>query len=116
MGYGYIPQKHAAAINRFYAEALNPYLNFHRPCYFAVDKIDAKGKIRKTYPQEQIMTPCDRLQSLPLYQHYLKPGVSADQLAQRANAMSDNAAAKQLQQSRKLLFQSFAQRQRGCLV
>ena len=39
MGYSYIPQKHAAAINRFYAEALNPYLNFHRPCYFAVDKI-----------------------------------------------------------------------------
>ena len=31
MGYSYIPQKHAAAINHFYTEALNPYLNFHRP-------------------------------------------------------------------------------------
>jgi transposase InsO family protein len=54
MGDSHIPQQYAAAINRFYAEALNPYLNFHRPCCFAVDKIDAKGKIRKTYPQNQI--------------------------------------------------------------
>ena len=46
MGYSHIPQKHATAINRFYTEVLNPYLNFHRPCYFAVDKVDAKGKIR----------------------------------------------------------------------
>ncbi|MDA8364036.1 MAG: hypothetical protein M0Z84_09530 [Gammaproteobacteria bacterium] len=56
MGYGHIPQKHATDINRFYAEALNPYLNFHRPCYFAQETTDAKGKIRKTYPAGLIMT------------------------------------------------------------
>jgi hypothetical protein len=50
MGYSHIPQHYATAINRFYADQLNPYLNFHRPCYFAVDTVDAKGKIRKTYP------------------------------------------------------------------
>ena len=44
-------KKHATAINRFYTETLNPYLDFHRPCYCAVDTIDAKGKIRKTYPR-----------------------------------------------------------------
>ncbi len=54
MGYSHIPQKYAAAINDFYTDALNPYLNFHRPCYFAVEEIDAKGKIRKTYPHDQI--------------------------------------------------------------
>jgi transposase InsO family protein len=64
MGYSHIPQKHATTINRFYTEALNPYLNFHRPCYFAVDTIDAKGKVRKTYPHEQIMTPWEKLQSI----------------------------------------------------
>lgn len=31
MGYGYIAGEHAQAIHRFYAEHLNPYLNYHRP-------------------------------------------------------------------------------------
>jgi hypothetical protein len=114
MGYSYIPQKHAAAINHFYTEALNPYLNFHRPCYFAVDTIDAKGKIRKTYPHNQIMTPWDRLQSIPGYEQYLTPDLSADELEQRATTMSDNDAARNVQQARKLLFQSFAKRQPRC--
>ena len=50
MGYGHIPQHYAAAINLFYTQALNPYLNFHRPCYFAVDTLDAKGKLNKPIP------------------------------------------------------------------
>ena len=28
---------------------LSPYLNFHRPCYFPTESIDAKGRIRKRY-------------------------------------------------------------------
>ena len=108
MGYSHIPQKHAALINRFYAETLNPYLNFHRPCYFAVERLDTKGKIRKTYPHEQIMTPCEKLQSLPEYQTHLKPAHSAQSLAQQANAMTDNASAKLVQKAREALFQSFA--------
>jgi len=35
----------------------NPDLNFHRRFCFAVDKIDAKGKIRKTYPRDQNTAP-----------------------------------------------------------
>jgi transposase InsO family protein len=114
MGYSYIPQRQAAAINHFYTAALNPYLNFHRPCYFAVDSIDAKGKIRKTYPQNQIMTPWDRLQTIPGYEQYLTPDISANELEQRAAAMSDNDAARNVQLARKLLFQSFAKRQPRC--
>jgi len=113
MGYSHIPQKHAAAINRFYTETLNPYLNFHRPCYFAVDKIDTKGKIRKTYPRDQIMTPWERLKSLPDYQTYLKPGITSQNLEHDANAMSDNEAANQVQQTRKLLFQSINRRSKS---
>ena len=113
MGYSHIPQKHATAINRFYTEVLNPYLNFHRPCYFAVDKIDAKGKIRKTYPHDQIKTPWDRLQSIPDYQIHLKSGITSQRLEHEAHAMSDNAAAKQVQQARKLLFQSFNRRSKS---
>ncbi len=110
MGYSHIPQKHATAINRFYSEVLNPYLNFHRPCYFAVDKVDAKGKIRKTYPHDQIMTPWERLKSIPQHETYLKPSITWKSLEHQANAISDNDAAKQVQKARKLLFQSISRR------
>ena len=113
MGYSHIPQKYATAINRFYAELLNPYLNFHRPCYFAVDNIDAKGKIQKTYPHDQIMTPWERLKSIPNYRAYLKPSITAQSLELQANAMSDNEAAQQVQQARKLLFQSINRRSKS---
>ena len=113
MGYSHIPQKYATAINGFYTDALNPYLNFHRPCYFAVDKIDAKGKIRKTYPHDQIMTPWERLKSIPTYETHLKPGVTAQSLTHQANAMSDNDAARHVQQARKRLFQSINHRSKS---
>ncbi len=110
MGYSHIQQKHAAAINQFYTDTLNPYLNFHRPCYFALDTRDAKGKIRKTYPHELIMTPFQRLQSIKDYALHLKMGITAARLEHQATAMSDNDAAKQVQQARKLLFQSINRR------
>lgn len=113
MGYSHIPQKHATAINRFYSETLNPYLNFHRPCYFAVDKIDPKGKIRKTYPHDQIKTPWERLKSIPDFDDHLILGVTATALEHQANAMSDNDAAKRVQQARKLLFQSINRRSKS---
>jgi transposase InsO family protein len=106
MGFSHIPQIHAAAINRFYREVFNPYLNFHRPCYFAIDKVDAKGKIRKTYPHDQIMTPWDRFKSVPNFEAYLKPGTTFQALERQANAMSDNDAAKRVQKARRILFQS----------
>ena len=113
MGYSHIPQKHATTINRFYTADLNPYLNFHRPCFFAVDKTDAKGKIRKTYPHEEIMTPWERLKTIPKYSTYLKDGITAQDLERQANAMSDNDAAKKVQLARKLLFQSFNRRSKS---
>lgn len=111
MGYGHIPQKYATAINLFYSEVFNnPYLNFHRPCYFAVDEVDSKGKVRKTYPHDQITTPWERLKSIPQFETYLKPGITSESLEQQANAISDNDAAKQVQKARKLLFQSIYRR------
>ena len=113
MGYQHIAQHNATTINRFYSETLNPYLNFHRPCYFAVNKVDAKGKIQKTYPHNQIMTPWDRLQTIPGYLDYLKPGITARALNHQANALSDNEAATKLQKARKLLFQSINRRSKS---
>lgn len=113
MGYSHIPQKHATAINRFYSETLNPYLNFHRPCYFAVDKMDPKGKIRKTYPHDQIKTPWEQLKSIPGFDNRLILGITATTLEHQANAMSDNDAARRVQQARKLLFHSFNRRSKS---
>ena len=113
MGYSHIPQKHAATINYFYSETLNPYLNFHRPCFFAVDTIDAKGKVRKTYPHDQIMTPWERLQSIAGYEQFLKSDTTPRALKLQATAMSDNAAAERVQLARKKLFQSFNRRSRS---
>ena len=110
MGYSHIPQHHASAVNAFYRELFNPYLNFHRPCYFAVDRVDAKGKVHKTYPHDQIMTPWERLQTVADYPHHLKPGITAQMLAHQAGAMSDNEAALQVQKARKRLFQSINRR------
>jgi len=64
-GYAHIPQHYAQQLNDFNHHYLNPYLNFHRPCFFAVTITDAKGKQRKTYPYKQMMTPYDKLKSLP---------------------------------------------------
>ncbi len=113
MGYSHIAQHHATAINRFYTKELNPYLNFHRPCYFAVDTINAKGKIQKTYPHDQIMTPWDRLKTIADYRQYLKASISSHALEDQAHALSDNEAATQVQKARKLLFQSINRRSKS---
>ncbi len=100
MGYSHIPQKHATAINRFYTEALNPYLNFHRPCYFAVDTIDAKGKVRKTYPHAQIMTPWEKLQSIPGYASLLKPEHTSESLERQAPPHTERHRGRQARPER----------------
>ena len=110
MGYSHIPQRHASTINAFYRAVFNPYLNFHRPCYFAVDRVDAKGKVRRTYPHDQIMTPWERLKTIADYARYLKPETNGPMLELEAKAMSDNDAALQVQKARKRLFQSINRR------
>ena len=113
MGYGHIAQEHARIINLFYTHTLNPYLNFHRPCFFALEKIGLKGKIIKTYPHDQIMTPWDRLQRSENFGQYLKPGVTAEALNEQAMHLTDSQAAAQLQKARKLLFQSLNRRSKS---
>jgi len=47
MGHWHIPQSEATKIQSFYNETFNEYLNFHRPCWFATETVDEKGKIKK---------------------------------------------------------------------
>jgi len=55
----HIPQPHAELIDRFNRKHLNPCLNYHRPCHFPSIETDAKGKQKKRYRVEDMMTPYD---------------------------------------------------------
>jgi len=106
LGYAHIPGRYANPVNHFTQNVLSPYLNFHRPCFFPTEAIDAKGRIRKHYRYDQMMTPYDKLRSLPNAAQYLKPGITFDQLDAIAFAISDNEAAQRLNQARAELFRS----------
>ena len=81
-------------------------MNFHRPCFFAETITDPKGKIRKRYLQKNMMTPYEKLKSLPKANDFLKPGITFTQLDSVATAISDNEAARRLNEARNKLFQS----------
>lgn len=105
-GYSHIPQRWAPLINDFNRVHLTPYLNYHRPCFFPETKIDKKGKQRKIYRYEDMMTPYDKLKSLPNAKDHLKPGISFEILDIVAFKISDNQAADKLQKARLKLFKT----------
>lgn len=104
LGYMHIPQKWAPKINVFNRHYLTPYINFHRPCYFPESKIDAKGKEKKVYPYKTMMTPYDKLKSLPNAQQSLKENMTFEKLDQQAFCMTDLKAAQLMREARKKLF------------
>lgn len=106
LGYAHIPSRFARELNDFTQNTLSPYLNFHRPCLFPTETIAANGRRRKHYRFEDMMTPYDKLKTLPGAARYLRPGVTFEQLDAIAHAISDNEAARRLNQARATLFQS----------
>jgi transposase InsO family protein len=103
IGYGYIDAKHADAINYFYCEYLNPYLNYHRPCAQAEVKIDEKGRKRVSYKRYQ--TPLETLSLLDKPAQYLRDGLSMNALERVAGAISDTDAARRMQKEKGKLFE-----------
>lgn len=115
LGYSYIPPRNVSDLNDFYREVFNLYINFHRPCLFPVTITDAKGKIKKTYPYREVMTPYEKLKSLPGADKCLAPGVSWKELDAIANEMSDNEFAERMVQARFDLFDKIYTQQTDCL-
>lgn len=113
LGYSHIPQRFAALVNQFCRDQLNPYVNFHRPCLFAETITDPKGRQRKRYPYKFMMTPYEKLKSLPDAQQFLKPGISFAQLDALASAISDNDAAQHLNDARANLFNIVSNRSKS---
>lgn len=110
LGYSHIPQRFASLVNAFCRDHLNPYVNFHRPCLFAETITDAKGRQRKRYPYKLMMTPYEKLKSLHDAEQFLKPNITFSQLDTQARALSDNEAAKRLNNARAVLFKTIFNR------
>lgn len=110
LGYSHIPQRFAPLVNVFCRDHLNPYVNFHRPCLFAETITDAKGRQRKRYPYQLMMTPYEKLKSLPKPEQFLKPEITFAQLDAQATAVSDNDAAQRLNDARAILFRTIFNR------
>ena len=104
LGYAHIPQGCASLLNVYHRENLNPYINYHRPCFFPVAVIDHKGKVKNTYPYETIKTPYEKLKSLPQVETCLRPGITLKTLDAIANQMSDNQSAERMVKARFRLF------------
>lgn len=111
MGHTHIPQQHAEAINQFYREHLNPYVNYHRPSGFAEERINAKGKIKKVYTLYR--TPYETLKGHLNASKFLKDGISFQILEKIAHEKSDNACATLMQKVKVELFKSFHQNQKS---
>jgi len=94
MGYQFLPSEATQTIDTFYRDWLNPYLNFHRPCAFASERPDRRGKLRKVYAEWS--TPREKLLSLPAAQRGLRADRSIEKLQARADACSDTEFAEQL--------------------
>ncbi len=95
----------AQAIQQFYFQHLNPYLNYHRPCAQADIEIDHHGRRRSRYHRYQ--TPLETLLALPNPAQYLRPGLSLASLKRVAQAVSDTEAAQRMQQAKRKLFEQF---------
>ena len=105
-GYVHIPKKFASQIDRYLKDWLVPYLNFHRPCAFATNYVDEKGKIKKNYDQR--MTPFEKLKLIPNIEKYLKHGVTIAALEKIEMQKDDVAFAEEKEKERQKLFKSLS--------
>lgn len=104
IGYEFLHKGFASSLNDFYFGYFNEYLNYHRPCAFPVTITDKKGKQRKTYPQENYLTPFEKLKAIPHVGQYLKKGVTIRSLEAIASRHSDNEMAEIIQRKREKMF------------
>ena len=105
MGYDFIGQKYAPAINNFYFGCFNEYLNFHRPCAFPTERKDNRGKIRKIYKHQDYMTPYEKLKTIPEADKYLQDSITFAMLDKIAMGKTDNEIAQIVQKQRLALFE-----------
>jgi len=105
MGYDHIAAPHAAAVEAFYRETFNPYLNFHRPCGVPEEVVGAKGKVKRVC--WWYATPWEILRQLPDLARHLKGDLTIHELERLSRLETDTAAAAGMQAAKEKLFTSF---------
>lgn len=108
MGYGHIASAHAQAIEAFYEQFFNPYLNFHRPCGVPEIRTNARGKQRRIY--RWYATPWEILRQLPDLARHLRPEIPVVNLERMARAQTDTQAAHAMQEAKRKLFAGFREK------
>ena len=108
LGHDHIPQRFAPLVDAFVQEQLSPYLNYHRPCLFATERVAANGRVRRVYRAADVQTPYDKPRSLPNADECLRPGISFAELDAQAHALSDLQAVPALNAERDRLFRTLA--------
>jgi len=104
LGHVHIPRRFAPLVDEFTRCVLSPAVNFHRPCMFAVERVDEKGRVRRTYPHDRVQTPYERLRGLDGAERFLRPDVTFEELDRIARSASDLAAMRQVNEARAELF------------
>ena len=92
-------------MNDFTLAVLSPYVNYHRPCFFPRTTLDAKARQRRLYHYRDMMTPFDKLASLPGIEQHLKPGITSRLTSQTQAPEADSEAAGSLNRARTALFE-----------
>jgi hypothetical protein len=105
MGHWHIAAEHAVSISAFYAEHLNPYLNFHRPCGVPELVTGPKGKQKRLY--RWYATPWQILRQTPDVAKYLRPALTIAALDEQARTHSDTETAQRMQEAKRRLFAGF---------
>jgi transposase InsO family protein len=110
-GYEHIAQEHAARLNVFNRLHLNPLLNMHRPCLFATEIADPHkpGRTHKVYRHSDVMTPLEKLATVPNAASFLRAQFGFASLQEQARAKTDLQAAADLNRARQKLFASIRQ-------
>lgn len=101
-GYWHIPRFEATKIREFYRNYFNDFLNYHRACSYPTTTIEANGKKKKEY--DDVMTPCQKLLSIPNAEMYLKEGVTVESLRKKMTEKSHLEFAKIMSEAKKKLF------------
>lgn len=105
LGREHLPVRFAADMDRFARERISPFLGFHRPCLFATERVDRKGKVRRTYRREDVLTLLAKLKSLPnAVRGFLTDGVTIEAIERAARERSSLHAARELNRARDDLF------------
>jgi len=108
MGYSHIPQRFASTINQFYERTFNPWLNLHRPCLFATEVVNDKGKVKKVYKHKDVKTPLERIAQLKEQGLVrFKKGITLPTLQEQARKKTDLQAALEMQKAKADLFNLF---------